>query len=217
MNLKELALKYGTDKEGEHFYCQHYENHFEHLRNNPISLLEIGVGGYEKPNKGGESLRMWKEYFPKAQIYSIDIFDKSGLQEDRIKIFKGSQVDTVFLDSVMKNIGHPDIIIDDGSHINAHIIMTFKYLFQYLKDGGVYVVEDLQTSYWKDYGGNKFDLDNKNNAMAYFRSLADGLNWVERKGYEPDYFDLNITSIHFYHNMVFIYKGKNNEPSNVIK
>ena len=53
-----------------------------------------------------------------------------------------------------------DIIIDDGSHINEHVIRTFQYLFPKLKPGGIYVVEDTQTSYRQDYGGDDKNLNN---------------------------------------------------------
>lgn len=143
-DLTKLAIKYGTDKWGSHYYTQHYHMFFQHLRDQPIKFLEIGVGGYDDPNKGGESLRMWKEYFPKAEIYAIDIQDKSPLQEERIKIFKGSQVDDVFLDKVCKEVGEFDVIVDDGSHMNEHIIKTFQILFPKLKKNGIYAIEDLQ-------------------------------------------------------------------------
>src|SRR5689334_12233699 len=68
-NLNKLAIIYGTDKWGGHFYTQHYETHFRSFRNKKIKLLEIGVGGYKSPIKGGESLYMWKKYFPLAKIY----------------------------------------------------------------------------------------------------------------------------------------------------
>lgn len=76
---------------------------------------------------------MWKKYFPFANIYDIDIYDKSQLQESRIKIFKGSQVDEKFLNGIVNEIGELDVIIDDGSHINEHIIFTFNMLFPKLK------------------------------------------------------------------------------------
>ena len=62
-DLINLATRYGTDKWGSHYYAQHYDAHFSKYRNKKIKILEIGVGGYKDPNKGGESLRMWKEYF----------------------------------------------------------------------------------------------------------------------------------------------------------
>lgn len=207
-NLNTLAEVYGTDKFGDHFYTPHYQTHFESRRNKKIKLLEIGVGGYDDPDKGGESLRMWKHFFKNGQIFSIDIIDKTKLEENRIKIFQGSQADKKFLELVINNIGEPDLIIDDGSHINEHVIESFNFLFPRLKSGGIYVIEDVQTSYWVDYGGDHVEMNNKTTIMGYFKSLVDGLNYTEfrRPEYEKSYFDENIFSMHFYHNMIFIYK-----------
>lgn len=99
-------------------------------------MLEIGVGGARHPDKGGASLRMWKEYFPKAQIVSIDVFDKSLHEEEGIKIYQGDQTDTVFLHKFCDESGPFDLIVDDGSHKNAHIIRSFQILFPRLKQSG---------------------------------------------------------------------------------
>lgn len=214
-NLDRLGIIYRTDKIGSHYYTPHYESHFHRFKSKEINLLEIGVGGNDKPDKGGKSLRMWKKYFPNGKIYSIDIYDKSVHQESRIKIFQGSQIDENFLEMVTNEIGGIDIIVDDGSHINEHVIKTFSLLFPKLNNGGIYVIEDTQTSYWKEYGGDNEDLSNPKTIMNFFKNLTDALNHKEfaKPGHQPDYYDKNITSIHFYHNMIFIYKGKNDEPS----
>jgi demethylmacrocin O-methyltransferase len=214
-NLIKLAEIFGTDKWNAHWYAQHYQQHFHKLRKKKIKILEIGVGGDDDPKRGGASLRMWKKYFPNGLIYSIDIHDKSFLQEKRIKIFRGSQADEDFLREVYKEIGSVDIIVDDGSHINEHVIKSFKCLFPLLKDGGIYVGEDLQTAYWPRYGGDSVNLNNTATSMGFFKTLVDGINYIEfeRPGYSPTYFDAHITSIHFYHNMAFIYKGHNSEKS----
>ncbi len=217
-DLNYLAKLYKTDKWGLHFYTQHYRTHFQALRKKGINLLEIGVGGYESPYEGAGSLRMWKRYFSRGRIFAIDIFDKSKLQESRIKIFQGSQIDLPFLDQVVGQIGDLDIIIDDGSHQNEHVLTTFKHLFPKLKMGGIYVVEDCQTSYWPKYKGDSHNLNNPETIMGFFKSLADGLNHKEYmlESYHPTYFDLHITSIHFYHNLIFVYKGENSERSNIL-
>lgn len=218
-NLTLLAKLYGTDKTGSHWYTPHYMNHFKKFKNKRTRILEIGVGGYDNPKLGGGSLRMWKKYFLLGKIFSIDIYDKSALEEARIKIYQGSQVDKIFLEKTINEIGPLDIIIDDGSHLNEHIIETFKILFPKLKDGGVYAIEDVQTSYWEDMGGDSSDLNNPKTAMNFMKSLTDCLNHQEilDENYEETYFDKNIVSIHFYHNLVFIHKGENNEKSNMVK
>ncbi|MEP6260731.1 MAG: class I SAM-dependent methyltransferase [Gillisia sp.] len=218
-NLDQLGKIFKTDKIDGHFYTPHYKTHFRKFKFKKIQLLEIGVGGYSNPREGGNSLRMWKAYFPFAKIFSIDIYDKSLLEEKRIKIFKGSQVDEKFLNHIFKEMNSLDIIIDDGSHINEHVIKTFNILFPKLKDGGIYVIEDTQTSYWKDYGGDSDNLNNPITIMNFFKGLTDSLNNKEFmiKNYKQNYFDQKVISVHFYHNLIFIYKGDNSEESNLVK
>lgn len=214
-DLTGLAIIFGSDKWGRHSYTPHYKQHFRKFRRKKVKILEIGVGGNESKIYGGASLRMWKSYFRRGFIYGIDIYDKSALQEKRIKIFQGDQGDEEFLKKVGDEVGPFDIIIDDGSHFNEHIITSFVSLFPYLNNGGIYVVEDLQTSYWESYGGSSKDLNKTGTAMNFFKSLTDGINHSEYTidNYHATYLDKHIISLHFYHNLVFIYKGNNLETS----
>ncbi|GHT28252.1 hypothetical protein AGMMS49574_02200 [Bacteroidia bacterium] len=129
---------------------------------------------------------MWKKYFPYGKIVSLDIYDKSALQENRIKIYQGSQVDLDVLSRIVDENGPFDLIIDDGSHVNNHIITTFQYLFPKLKEGGIYVIEDIQTSYWKSMGGDNENFNNPETAMNFCKRLTDSLNYSEFniKGYQ---------------------------------
>jgi hypothetical protein len=92
-------------------------------------------------------------------------------------------------------------------------------LFPHLKSGGIYVIEDVQTSYWPKYGGTSADFNSALTTMGYFKRLADGLNWVEydRPGYMPRDTDKMITGIHFHHNIIFVERGDNTEPSNIVR
>ena len=221
-DLSLLASVFGSDKEGSHYYAKHYQDHFSPLRRKKLNILEIGIGGYEDPRGGGQSLRMWKAFFPNSRIYGIDLHDKAYHQEHRIKTFQGSQIDEGFLREVAAEIGSIDIIIDDGSHSSDHVITTFKILFPLMSPNGIYVVEDLQTSYWNELAGVRWggseDVNAPHTSMNYFKSLVDGLNYEEFtiQGYTPGYFEKHIISMHFYHNLVFLYKGSNNEGSNVL-
>lgn len=233
-DLQKLLPLYSS-KWNPHLFGQHYQEHFAPLRNKKLKILEIGVGGYEDPNSGGDSLRMWKQYFPNSMIYGMDIVDKRALEEDRIKIFQGSQDDEIFLKKIVAETGKFDIIIDDGSHRNDHVIKTFKILFPELNNGGIYVVEDTHTSYipsyenwskicsdnvaphWAEYGGS-LDLYDQRTMINFFKRLVDCLSHQEfiHPGYTPNYFDKHIVGIHFYRNQVFINKGDNTEPGNVV-
>jgi demethylmacrocin O-methyltransferase len=213
-NLDKLAAMYKTDKWGSHYFTQHYQRYFRPFKYRRIKLLEIGVGGYLKPQGGGQSLRMWKRYFPFGKIFSIDIYDKSFLNEPRVTIWRGSQVDPVFLAEVVRRTGPLDLIIDDGSHHNDHVFETFKLLFPHLKQGGIYAIEDTQTSYWDDFGGDSHDIHNPKTTINRLKTLIDGLEYREyakSTGHQPSYFDQNIVGVHFYHNLVFIFKGTNDE------
>jgi hypothetical protein len=230
-DLKKLATFYDADKWNYHWYAQHYQWHFAPLRLKKLKILEIGVGGYEDPQAGGESLIMWKDYFPNSMIYGIDIVDKKAIEEDRIKVFQGRQEDETFLRKVVTEAGKFDIIIDDGSHNGEHVIKSFRRLFPALNNGGFYAVEDTHSSYlpsiknwskicdysvsphWIDYGGS-LDINDPKTSVNYFKSLVDCLSHQEilNPGYSPSYFDKNIVSIHFYRNLVVLHKGKNTEP-----
>ena len=218
-DLGNLSLLYGSDKWMSHWYAQHYERHFWPLRRRRIKLLEIGVGGHDDPLAGGASLRMWRRYFPRGQIYGIDVYDKRVHDGSRIRTFQGDQGDEAFLRKVIAKIGTPDVIIDDGSHFNDHVIESFHTLFPLLATNGIYVVEDTQTSYWPHYGGSSTDLVGAPTSICFLKGLVDGINHEEfvRPGYRPSYFDEHIVSIHFHHNIVFIHKGANKEGSIVKK
>lgn len=217
-NLNALAILHRSDKWNVHWYTQHYQRHFWEMRKMKLNVLEIGVGGYDDPHMGGNSLYMWKYFFPNSQIFAIDLHEKKLPRESRVRIFQGSQVDRPFLEKLVREEmgGKLDIVIDDGSHLNEHVIETFKILFPLVSADGWYAVEDMQTSYWAEAGGDSADLKNPSTSMNFFKGLTDCLNHeeFEAAGYEPSYYDKNIVGVHFYHNMVFVRKGLNNEGTN---
>ena len=156
---------------------------------------------------------MRRTYFPKGRIFGIDIHDKSPHDERRIKTFKGSQADTTFLATVIDAIGNLDVVIDDGSHRCEHIITSFEYLFPRMSERGVYAIEDVQTSYWEQFGGDDHNPDRFDTTMGYFKRLIHGLNYEERPSRtgEPTSLDKTILGISFYHNLIIIEKGPNTE------
>ena len=129
-------------------YFEIYERHFAKFRGQPIHIVEFGV------SQGG-SLEMWRHYFgPLVQIYGVDInphckqFEGPGTQ-----IFIGDQQDRNFLRSLARTIPTIDILIDDGGHTMQQQIATYEELFPQVSSHGVYLIEDLHTSYWKSFGG----------------------------------------------------------------
>ncbi len=215
MNLTELAQEFRTDKWGVHRYTPHYQRHLEHLRGEEFTLLEIGVGGYSWAGKGGASLKMWKHFFPKAQIVGLDIEDKSFVDRARIRTVQGSQVDEAVLRGIFDDAGEIKVVIDDGSHRPEHIRETFRIVFPLLPDGGIYAIEDVQTSYWPEWGGSE-DRHDPTTTMALVKDLLDGLNYEEYvdESYRPSYTDLHVVAVHAYHNLVIIEKGDNREGTN---
>src|SRR5258706_12579694 len=131
-----------------HHYFDIYHNHFSRFRDLPITILEIGV------YKGG-SLQMWKNYFgDKAKIYGVDIDPQcKELEEDQIKIFIGDQANREFVRELRDEIGTIDILIVDDEHTMPQQITTFEELYPAVSEIGVYLVEDLNTSYWEGYAG----------------------------------------------------------------
>ncbi len=220
-DLTRLAIAHGTDKATDHRYTQHYHRHFSHLRNENVKLLEIGIGGYDNPDHGGSSLRMWRDYFPNGQIFGLDYYPKPGVGGDRIRTYSGSQASPQTIASILNDVegGLFDIIIDDGSHRSEHVVATFHMLFQHVAPNGWYVVEDVQTSYWPTFGGFIHSHTRAPTTIEFFKTMIDGLNWEEMHipGYSPNYTDINIIGMHFYHNLIFIQKGENNEGSNLVK
>ena len=209
-SLTELAQLFKTDKWGRHRYTDHYEQHLNFLKRRSFGLLEIGIGGYAREREGGASLRMWKAYFPKAQIIGLDIEDKSFVDEDRIVTYQGSQVDPAVLDQILAD--HPvRVVVDDGSHRSEHVIATFAHVFPLLPDGSIYAIEDTETSYWSNYGGST-DPDAPT-TMNMVKGLLDGLNYEEftAKGYQPTPSELGIVAIHAFHSLIILEKGRNDE------
>lgn len=158
--------------------CPHldlYDTFLAEYREKATSIFEIGV------NYGG-SISMWQEFFPNATIYGLDV--KSWPLDrikhlDRVIPIKLDQGDSVQLSEFASN-GPFDVGIDDGSHIWSHQILTFEKLWPSIRAGGIYVVEDVLTSYqWYLDGVKSTHTDYAQGpitAVEYFKSLIDDLN-----------------------------------------
>ena len=140
--LDELGLKHGTDKSSAHHdYLRFFETFFAPLRDEPVTLLEIGV-------HRGASLRMWEDYFPRATIIGVDILPAcKRFEHDRVRIELADQSNVEHLAHLALKHGPFDIIIEDGSHMWEHQITSVRTLFPFLKNAGYYIAEDLQTNY----------------------------------------------------------------------
>jgi hypothetical protein len=186
-----------------HHYFKIYEKHFhKFLNKNPI-ILEIGVCH-------GGSLDMWNFYFHhQCQIYGIDNNPnvKNILQPTfppNITLITGDQGNAQFWDDFLIDKEF-DIIIDDGSHLSPHQILTFEKVYPHLKNGGVYLCEDVHTSYWKDYQGGYHHSDS---FIEYSKQCIDLLNAYhirEQTDISLD-FRRNTFCISFYDSVVVIDK-----------
>jgi len=213
--LTRLAIRHGTDKWGGHFYTPVHHQLFAHLRDRPVRLLEIGIGGYQFARVGGASLAMWADYFPHGHILGINVCAKTLELGPRVSVRQGSQDDAAFLARMSAEHGPFDIIIDDGSHVPAHVIATFNVLFPLLADDGLYVIEDMQTTFWPQFGGSALD---GGATMHLARAILEHLNHAEIKIVQPKRqvadFVKSIRSFRAYHNVFVVEKGDNTEPSN---
>lgn len=182
-------------------YFEIYNTFLGKYVGNNVKMLEIGV------YKGG-SMQMWKDYFgPQATIVGIDIDENCrAFEEENIHICIGSQADREFLANVSDQWGPFDIVLDDGSHMMEHQIITFDTLFPLLKEGGVFLCEDCHSSYSPRYGG---EYRKKDTFIEYTKNFVDYVNSqfvnLEEKGKLPAFAE-DINACHYYDSMVVIEK-----------
>ena len=187
-------------------YFEVYDRHFRRFRGKAPVVLEIGV------SQGG-SLQMWKKYFgDEARICGIDIDPRcKEFEEKGVEIFIGSQSDREFLRRVRASIPPIDILSDDGGHTMVQQITTFEELFGAVTKDGVYLCEDLHTSYWIRFGGGHH---RRGTFIEYSKKLIDKLNaWhSEQASLVVDDFTRSADSIHFYDSIVVIEKQERVPP-----
>lgn len=202
-SLKTLMNRQGLDKFFTHHYDDEYVRHFEPFRDKALTILEIGVGGYGYPKSGGGSLKVWRDYFPNAKVHGLDSEPKTLRLGDRIEVWHGSQSDVEYLVNTLNVQAGPfDIVIDDGSHRPDDIKISFCALFPLMRSGGIYVIEDLETSYRTPYGGDP----NSPPTIGLIQRLVDGLHWQFWSGRGPKTIDQLVKSIHVSKELAFIYR-----------
>jgi methyltransferase family protein len=182
-------------------YFPIYERHFRPFINRTVTLIEIGVW------KGG-SLQLWKRYLgPFARIIGIDIDPTcKAVEEDQISIRIGNQNEPAFLQKIFDEFGSPDVVIDDGSHMMEHIAASFEFLYPRMDKNGVYLIEDLHTAYWEEYGGG---LRRPESFIERCKTFIDALNADHSRGTVPvSAFSKTTLSIHFYDSVVVFERGQ---------
>jgi cephalosporin hydroxylase len=204
--------KYFTENTGRlitkwNHYFQIYDKHFSRFRGTDVHVVEFGVSH-------GGSLQMWKQYFgPNAKIYGIDINPHcKQLEEEQVEIFIGDQEDRDFLKSLTEKIPRIDILIDDGGHSMKMQINTYEELFPYIDKNGVYLCEDLHTSYRPDFvGGYK----KRGTFIEYSKNFIDYINaWhsVQQNRLSVTDFTKSVHSLHYYDSILVIEKRPIEKP-----
>jgi len=181
-------------------YFPIYERHFSWYCNKSLTFLEIGVA------RGG-SLPMWQRFFgPLAKIVGIDIDEKCKEHEaPGVFVRIGDQSDERFLQSVIDEFGVPDIVLDDGSHRMEHVGKSFDFLYPRLPKNAVYMVEDMHTAYWEEFGGG---VSNPNTFINRSKSFIDQLNADHSRGQiAPNFMTRQTFGISFYDSVVVFEKG----------
>lgn len=173
--LDTLAIKHKSDKSSKfHNYAAKYDKILLPFRESFLSILEIGVAQ-------GQSIKMWADYFIKATIHAADISKASEICEqysNRIKFHLIDQSNEAQLKN-LEQFSPFDLIIDDGNHFWREQILTFKTIFRYLRSGGIYIVEDSSTSYWKEYKNNPVS------PVEFFKTLIDDIHLKGARGSIP--------------------------------
>jgi hypothetical protein len=179
-------------------YFSVYEKWFSEWKNKSCTFLEIGC------YKGG-SLKLWRDYFsPLTKIISIDINKEcANITVPGAFIRIGDQSDPKFLQSIIDEFGVPDIVLDDGSHQQEHITKSFEFLYPLMPKNAIYMVEDLHTAYWQEFGGGGSD-----SFIEFAKKCADNLNAEHsRGGIAKNYITEQTLGIHFYDSIVVFEKG----------
>jgi hypothetical protein len=191
-----------------HHYFEIYDKHLSRFRGTDVHLLEFGV------SQGG-SLQMWKSYFgPEARIFGVDINPAcKSLEEPQVEIFIGDQEDREFLRDLRRRLPRIDVLIDDGGHEMKQQIHTFEEMFDAIDANGVYLCEDMHTSYWPKWGGG---YRKRGTFVEYSKGLVDRINAWHSK--EPRRlgvtgFTRSAHSLCFYDSVLVIEKRPIAEPS----
>lgn len=183
-------------------YFNVYDRHFGRYRNQPVKVLEIGV--YH-----GGSLQLWKEFFGSvATIVGVDIDARcADYAEENVTIEIGDQSSPSFWQAFFQKHGDFDVIIDDGSHVNQHQIITFLQAWPHLKDGGTFLVEDLCCAYWSEFAGG---YRSRGSFIEFAKDRVDDLHafWSkDHNSFRPNQFTYELGAMAFYDAMAVFEKS----------
>ena len=155
-DLCKLARLYYVDKCPfyHHTYTPQYHELLKSRREDVKVLLEIGIGNVplmagltSREYRPGASLRMWRDYFPNASIVGCDILKEVQFSDDNITTYVTDQSNVESLNTLIGYVGSPDVILDDGSHQEEHMVLSFRELWKSLRPGGIYIIEDVHINF----------------------------------------------------------------------
>jgi hypothetical protein len=171
--LADLFFKYGSDKGSPytephpqtgwqpHTYSDFYEMIFRFSRFNVEKIFECGIGttnseilsSMGKLGMPGGSLRAWRDYFPNAVVIGADIDRDILFTEERIQTYFLDQTDPYGVKEFWKNLKleNFDIMVDDGLHLFEAGRTLFENSYAKLRDGGIYIIEDILMTDKKKY------------------------------------------------------------------
>lgn len=182
-----------------HHYLPLYEKYLTPWRGRPVRMLEIGV------SRGG-SLKLWRDFLgPEAVIFGIDIDpDCARLNGEAGQVRIGSQASPAFLRKVVAEMGGVDIVLDDGSHVSAHMKASLDALFPLLSEGGLYIVEDIHACYWTSFGGG---YRRSGSFIETAKTMIDDLHhWYHSQGERIGATAGHLGAMHVYDSMIVLEK-----------
>jgi hypothetical protein len=149
--LCKIAQKYHTDKSHFHNYTPYYHQLLSGKSVKKVLEIGLGWGGLmHNDYQHAGSLLMWREYFPEAEIYGLDVRPDALRNEHRIHSFLCDQNNIDSLLHAAEQVGgNFDLIVDDGSHVPAHQVVTAMTFAPLLAAGGLYVIEDVHDAYFQ--------------------------------------------------------------------
>lgn len=174
-DLFNIGLRYETDKT-THFFLHHYDKILNHIRYEPIKMLEIGV--YK-----GASIKMWREYFPNAELHCIDInhVDFSDLKNVTMHVVDCDHKEE--LKSLSEKLGEFNVIIDDGGHTMKQQQNALEVFWPKVKKNGIFIMEDMHTSIKNLYPSH--NIENQPSTYELFESI------INNKDFYSSYISLN--------------------------
>ena len=193
-----------SDKITHHGYHRFYPWFLAHMRDKSVNVLEIGIDETE-------SIELWNSYFDNLNLHAIDI-DKKTFEDKSVTLHQLDQSNAQELNNFAKQIDIQfDLILDVGSHVPTHQMLTLEKLWGLVKPGGVYIIEDIETSYWgkSDLYGYKFNAG-RSSIIRPFKEIIDVVNGEISKVKSSDKYLKNmaeeIEMVTFAHNCIILVK-----------